>query len=152
MLFFPQIKTLMTSLSWPINGHFSQYFHGACIYCMPSVPANVAFSQAHCFSSHLRCELCSYYHRKQRLFQHRLCIVAHMKVMRIRHTLNCASVSLVVRFSKRANVAHTAAMLHAFRSSVDWAVPKQTKLKYNQVFNSNDRSKTGYLSSIFLIL
>jgi len=32
---------------------------------------------------------------------------------------------------------------------MDWAVPKPTKLKYNQVFNSNDRNKTGYLSSKF---
>lgn len=29
---------------------------------------------------------------------------------------------------------------------IDWAVPHQSKLKYTQVFNTTDRSRSGYLS------
>uniref|UniRef100_H2YB78 Intersectin 1 (SH3 domain protein) n=1 Tax=Ciona savignyi TaxID=51511 RepID=H2YB78_CIOSA len=32
------------------------------------------------------------------------------------------------------------------RPGQEWAIPKHTKLKYNQLFNSNDRTKTGYMS------
>uniref|UniRef100_H2XVQ2 Uncharacterized protein n=1 Tax=Ciona intestinalis TaxID=7719 RepID=H2XVQ2_CIOIN len=34
------------------------------------------------------------------------------------------------------------------RSSQEWAIPKTTKLKYNQLFNSNDRAKTGFLTGM----
>lgn len=33
-------------------------------------------------------------------------------------------------------------------SSSEWAVPKQSKLKYNQLFNTHDSHKTGYLSGV----
>ncbi|CAK8671551.1 unnamed protein product [Clavelina lepadiformis] len=33
-------------------------------------------------------------------------------------------------------------------TSQEWSVPKASKLKYNQVFNANDRTKSGYLSSM----
>ncbi|XP_076663199.1 dynamin associated protein 160 isoform X5 [Andrena cerasifolii] len=32
--------------------------------------------------------------------------------------------------------------------SIEWAVPHQTKLKYTQVFNTWDRTRTGYLSGL----
>ncbi|KAB0793537.1 hypothetical protein PPYR_13157 [Photinus pyralis] len=31
---------------------------------------------------------------------------------------------------------------------VDWSVPHQTKLKYTQIFNTTDRSRSGYLSGV----
>lgn len=31
--------------------------------------------------------------------------------------------------------------------SSDWGVPHQTKLKYTQIFNTTDRSRTGFLSA-----
>lgn len=29
---------------------------------------------------------------------------------------------------------------------VDWAVPQPTKLKYTQIFNTTDRTRSGFLS------
>ena len=37
-----------------------------------------------------------------------------------------------------------------FRPVTEWSVPKQTKLKYNQLFNSNDRNKTGFLTGMII--
>lgn len=31
---------------------------------------------------------------------------------------------------------------------IDWAVPHQTKLKYTQLFNTTDRTRSGYLSGV----
>lgn len=32
--------------------------------------------------------------------------------------------------------------------SVEWAVPHQTKLKYTQLFNTSDRTRSGFLSGL----
>jgi len=31
---------------------------------------------------------------------------------------------------------------------MEWAVPNPSRLKYTQLFNQNDRSKSGYLSGV----
>lgn len=31
---------------------------------------------------------------------------------------------------------------------IEWSVPHQTKLKYTQIFNTTDRTRTGYLSGV----
>lgn len=33
-------------------------------------------------------------------------------------------------------------------SNVEWAIPQQSKLKYTQIFNSHDRSRTGFLTGV----
>lgn len=33
-------------------------------------------------------------------------------------------------------------------STAEWAIPQQSKLKYTQLFNTNDRSRSGFLSGI----
>lgn len=34
------------------------------------------------------------------------------------------------------------------RGNHEWAVPHQTKLKYTQLFNTTDRSRTGFLTGV----
>lgn len=35
-----------------------------------------------------------------------------------------------------------------YRGNQEWAVPHQTKLKYTQIFNTTDRTRTGFLSGV----
>lgn len=40
-------------------------------------------------------------------------------------------------------------ILFAYRSPLlEWAVPHPSRLKYTQLFNQNDRSKSGYLTGV----
>lgn len=35
-----------------------------------------------------------------------------------------------------------------FRGNQEWAVPHQIKLKYTQLFNTTDRTRTGFLTGV----
>ncbi|XP_078492454.1 intersectin-1 isoform X1 [Ciona intestinalis] len=50
--------------------------------------------------------------------------------------------------SKTSLSRHSSLNEGSSRSSQEWAIPKTTKLKYNQLFNSNDRAKTGFLTGM----
>lgn len=63
------------------------------------------------------------------------------------NNFSCFLKTLNLKFRSYISLFYINAFLSDFRQA-EWTVPHQTKLKYTQLFNTTDRTRSGFLSGV----